>query len=445
VIPEIKYAPNGDLSIAYMTLGEGPVDVVFIPGFVSNIEKYWDLPFIAHDLRRLAQGCRLQVFDKRGTGLSDRHLGAGSIEERMDDVRAVLDHAGVERAAILGLSEGGPMAMTFAATFPDRVTALALWGTFSRSRPGDDYPYGRPEEEVQHFFAMIREAWGTGTALAPAFIQGLPDDEQTRQHIASFERAATTPALAEALMRLNYAIDCRSALPAISAPTLVLHRRGDPMVPVEHGRYLAEHIPGARLLELPGETHVSGVVGSDDDVIDAANEFFTGLEHHGTSEADRMLATVLFTDIVDSTRQAAAQGDARWRQLLEEHDRLAAQEVERQRGRVVKTTGDGLLATFDGPARGVRAAQAIVDRSHLLQLQVRAGLHTGEVELRGEDVAGMAVHIGARIGALAGPDEVLVSRTVTDLVVGSGLEFEDRGTHELKGVPGEWPVFAVVA
>jgi class 3 adenylate cyclase len=444
VIPEIKYAPNGELSIAYMTLGEGPVDVVFIPGFVSNIEKYWDLPFVAHDLRRLARGCRVQVFDKRGTGLSDRHLGAGSIEERMDDVRAVLDHAGLERAAIMGLSEGGPMAMAFAATYPDRVTALALWGTFARGNPCEDYPWGLTKVDATEAFARLRQYWGSGQGLSPAFIQGLPDDETTRRLIGSFERSATTPALAEQLMWLNHGIDVRPAAAALAAPTLVVHRTGDPTVPVAHGRYLAEIIPGARLLELPGETHVSGVVGADDDIIDAINEHFTGQADTAPTATDRALATVLFTDIVDSTAQAATHGDARWRELLEEHDRLADLEVERHRGRVVKSTGDGLLATFDGPARGVRAAQAIIDRSHLLQLQVRAGLHTGEVELRGEDVAGMAVHIGARIGALAGPDEVLVSRTVTDLVVGSGLEFEARGTHELKGVPGEWPVFAVV-
>jgi pimeloyl-ACP methyl ester carboxylesterase len=442
-VPDTRYARSGDLSIAYQTVGEGPPDVLFIPGFVSNAELMWEVPWIAHDLERLASIGRLVTFDKRGTGCSDRSLGSGSAEERMDDVRAVAEAAGVEEAVVVGLSEGGPLATLFATTYPERVRALVLWGTYGRLLLGPDYPIGYPAEFIDGFISSVVSQWGTGRALRH-FIYNLPEDPTTERMTARYERQTATPGIVERVLFHNCRMDVRSALPAVHVPALVVHREGDPLIGIEHARAMAQMIEGARLVELPGEWHVDGRVGADDDVFDAIEEFVTGEATTQERHIDRVLATVLFTDIVDSTTRAVTVGDRSWRAVLEQHDEVARRQVERYGGILVTRTGDGLLATFDGPGRAVRAAQAIVQSVKPLGLGVRAGLHTCEIERRDDDVAGIGVHIGARIGALAGANEVLVSNTVKDLVMGSDIEFTDRGSHGLKGVPGDWQLWAAV-
>jgi class 3 adenylate cyclase len=438
-VPETQYAQSGELSIAYQTVGDGPVDLLYVPGFVSNVELMWEVPHTRRLLERLSSIGRLVFFDKRGTGCSDRTLGTGSAEDRMDDLRAVADAAGIDSAVVIGLSEGGPLAVLFAASFPERVRSLVLWGTFARALWAPDYEGGVPEELVDAFIEDVRAKWGTGHALEP-FLSGTDDEAVALR--ARFERQTASPGAAATILRHNVQMDVRHALGSVRVPTLVVHRTGDPIVSVAAGRYLAAHIRGAELVELPGDFHVGGRPGEDDDVCDAIEEFVTGAPVHHDDDVDRVLMTVLFTDIVDSTARASELGDKAWRSLLEQHDTAASGAVEAQRGVVVKRTGDGLLATFDGPGRGVRAARAIGDAVRPLGIEVRAGLHTGEVERRGDDVAGIGVHIGARVGALAGPGEVLVTSTVKDLVIGSGLEFDDRGPRELKGVPGEWHLWA---
>ncbi len=434
--PEVRYAESGDLSIAYCRFGTGPIDVVVVPGFVTHLDLMWDLP-IAKQFEERGKYSRVVMFDKRGTGLSDRSMGLGSVEDRMDDIRAVMDAAGLERAALHGVSEGGPMAIMFAATYPERVTALALQGTFARILADADYR-GLPPEFVDGYVDSIEARWGTGEVIS-TFLQSEPGSVEPAT-LARYERSSCTPRMAAQLMRHNMAIDVREVLPVIDVPTLVLHHTGDPVVPVGRARYLAEHIAGARLVELPGAVHVGPESAAFSPI---TAEFLTGERRE--VEPDRVLATVLFTDIVSSTRQASALGDAQWRTLLDRHDDIARREITAARGRAVKSTGDGFLAVFDGPARAVRCAQAMGEAVQGIGLEIRAGLHTGECELRGDDVAGIAVHLGARIGALAGPGEVLVSSTVRDLTLGSGLEFADRGRHELKGVPGDWQVLAVTA
>ena len=438
--PETQYAQSGELSIAYQTVGGGPIDLLFVPGFVSNVELMWERPAFAGMLERLSGIGRLTFFDKRGTGCSDRSLGTGSSEDRMDDLRAVADAAGIESAVVIGISEGGPLAVLFAASFPERVRSLVLWGTFGRALWAPDYEEGLSSELVDAFIDDVREKWGTGHALA-GFLSDSGEADLAAQ--ARYERQTASPGAAATILRHNVQMDVRHALGALRMPTLVVHRTGDPIVPVGAGRYLARHINGAHLVEVPGDFHVGGVPGDDADILDAIEEFVTGapVRKHD-DDVDRVLMTVLFTDIVDSTARASELGDKAWRTLLEQHDTMASRAVEAQRGVVVKRTGDGLLATFDGPGRGVRAARAIGDAVRPLGIEVRAGLHTGEVERRGDDVAGIGVHIGARVGALAGPGEVLVTSTVKDLVTGSGLEFDDRGPRELKGIPGEWHLWA---
>jgi pimeloyl-ACP methyl ester carboxylesterase len=438
---ETQYAQSGDLSIAYQVIGEGPLDILFVPGFVSNVELMWDLPGWAHMLKRLSSVGRLVVFDKRGTGCSDRTLGTGSAEDRMDDLRAVADAAEVESAHLVGLSEGGPLAVLFATTFPERVRSLVLWGTFARALWAPDYQEGVEPALVDAFIEDIRAKWGTGHALE-GFVGEF--DKKLLPDLARYERQTASPGAAATILHHNVNMDVRHALGAVSAPTLVVHRIGDPIVSVAAGQYLARHIRDAKITMLPGDFHVAGSVGEDDDVLDLIQEFMTGAPVRRDDDVDRVLKTVLFTDIVDSTLQAAELGDRKWRDLLEQHDTYAGNAVESQRGIVVKRTGDGLLATFDGPGRGVRAARAVRDAVRPLGVEVRAGLHTGEIERRGEDVAGIGVHIGARVGALAGPGEVLVTNTVKDLVIGSDLSFDDRGTQLLKGVPGEWHLWAAV-
>jgi class 3 adenylate cyclase/pimeloyl-ACP methyl ester carboxylesterase len=439
---ETRYAQSGELSIAYSVIGDGPMDVVFVPGFISHQELAWDSPLFLGIYERLSAIGRLITFDKRGTGLSDRSLGFGSAEERMDDIRAVMDAAGSERAALVGISEGGPLTVLFGATYPERTSALVLWGTFARVRQAAGYDLGVPDELIEQLFPRLRNGWGTGKSLR-LFVQCMPQDPETDRFLARYERNTSTPSGVVDIVRSNVAIDVRSALGAISAPTLVVHREGDPMVPSRLGRYLGEHIPGARLAVLPGDWHVNGTVGGEEDALDVIEEFLTGDRPARTVPVDRVLATVLFTDIVGSTERAAELGDRQWRTLLDGFRTVVRRELDQYRGREVNTRGDDFLATFDGPGRAVRCAEAITSATHPLGLHVRTGVHTGEVELQGDDVAGLAVHIGARVCALAAADEILVTSTVRDLVVGSGMKFEDRGRHELKGVPGEWQLLAV--
>jgi pimeloyl-ACP methyl ester carboxylesterase len=438
-VAETRYAKSGDLSIAYQAVGSGP-DVVFVAGSVSHVELGWEAPPTAPVHRRLSRFGRLITFDKRGVGLSDRTTELPTLEQRMDDLRAVMDAADCERAAVVGMSEGGPMALLFAATYPERVSALVLWATFARIAWAPDYPEGIDVQEAEAFMDQIEESWGHGRVLPLIATQDAPDDEATRRRFARYERSSATPAMAAAANRFSLYIDARQALSAISAPTLVIHRTGDPLVNVAHGRYLAEHIPGARFSEYPGDFHESAL-GRDEEVLDEIEEFLTGTRQE--HEIDRVLKTIMFTDIVGSTEQAASMGDRRWHEVLEAHDAAVRSQLERFHGHEVKTMGDGFLAAFDGPARAIRCAQSITDKAADMGLEIRTGLHTGECMARGDDLAGVAVHIGARVGSLAGAGEVLVTSTVRDLVTGSGVEFNDRGSHELKGIPGEWQLLAV--
>jgi class 3 adenylate cyclase len=431
---------SGDLHIAYQVFGDGPFDLVYAPGFISHVEMNWELPYWVNIFRRLSQFSRVIVFDKRGTGLSDRVGGWPTLEERMDDIRAVMDAAGSEQAALIGISEGGPMCMMFAALYPERASALVLRGTAPRFAAGRDWPWGWNAEDATARLDLAEQEWGTGTVL-PNFIQGLSDDDAAQEETGRFERFAASPGAARKLLEMNLLLDIRPVLSSISAPTLVIHRTGDYIAPVEAARYTAEHIADATLVELPGDFHLSARTGEEDEAMDIVEQFLTGTR--GDYVIDRVLATVLFSDIVGSTERASALGDHAWHEVLDRHDRLTRREIERFRGREIKTLGDGFLAAFDGPGRAVRCATAIAEQARRIGVEVRCGLHTGECEVRDNDLAGIAVHIGARIGGLAQPGEVLVSTTVKDLVIGSEIEFRDRGQHDLKGVPGSWRLFAV--
>lgn len=439
--PRTSYARNGDVNIAYQVIGDGPLDLLFISAFVSHLDLYWAAPETAAFFRRLASFSRLILFDKRGTGLSDPVAGVATLEERMEDVRAVLDACGSRRAALFGLSEGGPMSLLFAATYPERTIALITFGSFARLLTGPDYfPERRADwaERFARFTDALENHWGEGIALA-LFMPSLGSGANAERMLGMFERAAASPAMVRALQRFNAEIDVTHVLPVIGVPTLVLHRRDD-LVPVDLGRYVAEHVPGARFVELAGNDHMPWL-GDSDAVLDEVEQFLTGARRG--AEPDRMLATVLFTDIVGSTERAAELGDRRWCDLLEAHHRQVRSLLSRYHGREVDTAGDGFLATFDGPTRAIRCAEEITVDVRSIGLEVRAGVHTGEIVLEGEDVRGIAVHIGARIAAMAGAGEVLVSSTVRDLVAGSGVQFEDRGVHSLKGVPDEWQLLAV--
>ncbi len=438
---DAHYARSGDLRIAYATFGSGPPDLVFVPGFVSHIENFWEVNASARFFRRLASFSRLIMFDKRGTGMSDPFTGAPTLEERIDDVRAVMDAVDSQSAFFCGLSEGGPMSILYSATYPDRARGLILLGSTARILEAPGYPSNYSREGFDEFLDEITENWGQG-GLMNLFLPSFADDQRARRLWTRYQRMGGSPGTARALMEANAQIDVRDVLPHVQIPTLVVHRTGERVLSVTHGRYLAEHIPGAQFLEQPGDDHLPWL-GDADGVLDAIEEFVTGSRHQ--VDEDRILATVLFTDIVDSTRRAAELGDRRWGELLDAHDEIGVREVERFRGRRVKTLGDGMLAVFEGPARGVHCAEAFRDAATDLGIDVRAGLHVGECDLRGDDVGGLAVHIGARIAALAEPGEVLVSRTVRDLVAGSGLHFADRGEHELKGVPESWPLYAVTS
>jgi pimeloyl-ACP methyl ester carboxylesterase len=439
--PETRYTTAGGLRVAYEVTGTGPPDLVFVPDWLNNVELAWDLPGAARYLERLASFSRLIVFDKRGTGLSDPvPLDAlPTLEDWMDDVRAVSDAVGVERPALMGFGGAGPMCMLYAATHPDRVSALVLHQTCARVRQALDYPEGIPDAVADGFLSFVRERWGTPEwfdLVAPSTVT----DRHQQVALARVQRLAASPGAALAMMKMVVEVDVRSVLPTIAVPTLVVHRRDDGVMPVAHARYLAEHIRGARLVEVPGRDYLYNV-GDGTPVLDEIQEFLTGVREQAVP--DRVLLTVLFTDIGDSTRLASELGDRAWRDVLESHHAAVRRQLERFRGREVDTAGDGFFATFDGPARGIRCAQAILDAVRPLGLSVRAGLHTGECEVIGDKVGGIAVHVGARVVGAARPGEVLVSGTVRDLVAGSGIPFTDRGLHQLKGVPGEWALCAV--
>ncbi len=437
--PKTRYAKSGGVHIAYQVVGEGPFDLVFIPGFVSNVEFYWEMPAFPRLLNRLASFSRLIMYDKRGTGLSDPVQEVPSLDQRVEDLMAVMAAAGSERAALWGISEGGPTSIYFAARHPERTISLVLYGTTARFGEAPDYPIGGSPELLEMLLAAIDESWGEGT-LAGMFAPGSQNDEAFLHMWGKFQRTGASRAMARAVMAAVAEIDVRDELAKVRVPTLILHRTDERVIGVAHARYMAERIPGARLVEMPGDNHLP-FAGDVDAIGDEMEEFLTG--RRTGAQPDRVLATVLFTDIVDSTKRAAELGDRRWRDLLDRHHAIVRRELSRFGGREVDTAGDGFLARFDSPAAAIRCARAIRDAVKEAGLEVRAGVHTGECEVIGDKIGGIAVHIGARVSAAAGAGEVLVSGTVKDLVVGSDFTFADRGAHKLKGVPGEWRLFAV--
>jgi class 3 adenylate cyclase len=439
-VPAVRYARDGDLHIAYQVWGEGPIDLVLVWGLFSHCQLFWEDPPMAQFLDELGVFARVVQFDKRGTGLSDAVVGIPTLEERMDDLRIITEELGMEKVVVVGESEGGPMSCLFAATFPDRVSQLVLYAPLVSLVVHDDFPEAIAPEVAEAWVDMAAEQWGEGVASGFAMPSRV-GDPATRELCARFERFALSRGAFRQLMLANTQIDIRPVLPLVRVPTLVLHRGEDRLVSAAHGRYYADHLADAHFVELEGIDHYVGA-GDWESVAREVRRFVTGSAGEPEHDVDRVLSTVLFTDIVDSTATAARLGDRRWRQLLDEHDRLVSAEVERARGRMVKATGDGVLALFDGPARAVRCAQAALRAVRQLGIEARAGVHTGEVELRGVDVSGIGVHIGARVAAAAQAGQVLVSGTVVDLVVGSGLRFADAGSHHLKGVPGQWPLFA---
>ena len=436
----VRYARNGDVSIAYTVAGDGPTDLLVVGGFVSHVEILSTLPLAEGFWERLCSFARVILFDKRGMGMSDRDAGAYTLENVTDDALAVLDDLGVERAAVLGISEGGAAATMLAAAHPERVSAMVQWGTFARLSRAPDYPEGIDVEVLRDFWRQMLAQWGDAASIE-VWAPSVAADPELRAWWARLLRYGGSPATAKAIGAAYEHLDVRSLLPTVQAPTLVAFRADDLMVPAQLSRTVAAGIPGARALEVPGADHLWII--DYDALVDATEEFLTG--RPATVRGDRVLATVMFADVVGSTHRAAELGDRSWHALLERYERRCRREVERHRGRFVKSIGDGLLMTFDGPGRAVRCALAIRQAAAGLGLELRIGAHTGECELFGDDdVAGMAVNIAARIEAAAAPGEVVVSGTVRDLVVGSGLEFAARGSHALKGVPGEWPLFAVI-
>jgi class 3 adenylate cyclase len=434
-----RYARNGDVHIAYQVFGEGPLDLVFVPSWLSHVEQLWEEPRLARFLDGLASFARVILFDRRGTGLSDRTEKASPLDEQIDDVRAVLDAVGSEKPALLAFSEGGAMAALFAASHPDLVRALVLYTPMPRLLWAPDYPWGSTPEERLARLGPLFDNWGEGDHIE-FFAPSEANDERLREWWGRLERLSMGPAAARSHLEVIGDVDVRDVLPSIQCPTLVMRREGDTLIDARHARYTAERIPGARYVELPGADSLIAV-GDIETALQVIRHFLTGTRE--PVRAERVLATVLFTDIVGSTERAAELGDERWRKLLDGHDRLMREHVEQYRGRVVKSLGDGGLALFDAPSRAIGGAVAIRDAVRQLGLEIRAGLHTGECELRSDDVGGLAVHIGARVSALAGAGEILVSRTVHDLVVGSGVRLADRGEHQLKGVPGSWHTYAV--
>jgi len=436
-VSDVRYAANGDVHLAYRVMGDGPVDLMFVPLWFSNIDLLDQHPTVASGLEGLSSFSRLIVWDRRGAGLSDRMAGPATLEEGMDDLIAVLDDAGIERVALLGFNEGGTLSALTAATHPERVSALILYASFATTTWQPDYPWGQDPKERAEQIEWLTANWGSRETSQIMFPTG---DERLWQWGMRWQRSAVTRDALPRFYDMLSRTDVRHVLPSIRVPTLVLHRAGDQSVPVENGRYLAEHIPDAKYVELDGVDHLPFL--GDASSIDAEiEEFLTGTRRH--RESDRVLATILFIDICDSTSRAADVGDERWRRLLDSYDAIVAEELQRFQGKLIKNTGDGTLATFDGPARAIRCALRMQHRLALLGLPIRSGLHTGEVDVRGDDIGGMAVHIGARVAALAGAGELLVSAAVPPLVAGSGIGFESRGTHPLKGVEGEWQLYAV--
>jgi pimeloyl-ACP methyl ester carboxylesterase len=443
-LPETRYALSGDVSIAYQVHGDGPIDLVVFPAWITNVELMWEEEVMAAYFRRLGEAARVIRFDKRGTGLSDRVAGIADMETRMDDVRAVMDAAGSERAVIMGLSEGGPLSALFAATYPERTLGLILWGSAPRFTKAPGYPWGQTREEFMAQLDDLTRRWGS-IELAIEETQGLGLTAEAAEYLARRMRLGASPGAMRQLELMNLEIDVRDVVQTIRVPTLVMHRTHDENVVIEGGRWLAEHIPTARYVEFPGTAHGIPYDANTTDVEREIREFLAALVAGEGSppETESVLATVLFTDIVGSTAKAAELGDVGWRELLERHHALIRQELVRHRGRELDTAGDGFFAAFDGPARGIRCACAVSQAIADLGLEIRAGLHTGECQVVDGKIGGLAVHIGARVAAEARPGEVLVSQTVRDLVAGSGLAFEERGVAELKGVPGEWRLFAV--
>jgi len=434
---DIAYARNGDVHIAYTILGDGPIDLVYTNGIWSNLEVLWEEPHWVRYAERLASFSRLIIFDMRGIGLSDHGPEPPVLELQMDDVRAVMDAAGSESAAICGVARGGAMMMLFAATYPERVRALVLYAALPKTMRSEDYPHGRTEAEAEEFLNLFSQDIGSAQRLRG---QAPTADDRLRQWWPRFERLVATPSGYRELGEIFRDIDIRRVVPAIQAPTLLLHRRDDWVVPQGHAEFLARAIPNAKHVELEGDDHIP-FLGDADAIVDEIEEFLTGAR--SAPETDRVLATVLFTDIVGSTERAAAIGDRSWRELLERHHASVRRELERFRGVEIDTAGDGFMASFDGPARAIRCAGAVEEVMSKLGLELRAGIHTGECERIDDKLSGIAVHIAARVAATAGAGEVLVSQTVKDLVAGSGIAFEDRGVHDLKGVPDPWRLFAV--
>ena len=438
-----RYAKSGSLNVAYQVVGEGPRDLVYVPGWISNVEAVWEEPSMARFLNRLASFSRLILFDKRGTGMSDPVApdALPTLEERMDDVRAVMDAVGSEKATLLGHSDGGNMSILFSATYPGRTEGLILVSSYAKRIRSDEYPWAPSSKDRADELVEVERTFGDPDALPSWLAPSRMHDEAFRNWVAKYFRLSSSPKAAAHLLAMNTEIDTTPVLGSVQVPTLCLYKTEDADVNVEEGRWIASQIPDAKFVELPGGDHLLNASGSDL-ILDEIEEFVTG--YRTSPEPERVLATVLFTDIVGSTEQAAHLGDSSWRTLLDRHNGVVHAEVERFRGRVVGTQGDGVLATFDGPARAISAARSISAAVRPLGIEVRAGLHTGEIEIVGDDVAGLAVHIGARVAALARPSEVLVSRTVKDLVAGSGIEFADRGVQALKGVPDEWQLYAAV-
>jgi len=438
--PDVRFAASGDVHIAYQVVGDGPLDLLMVPGWISNLDVQWEDALYQAWIARLATFARVILIDKRGGGLSDREVGASTLEDRMDDLRAVLDAVGSERAAVYGLSEGGPLSILFAATYPERVQALVLCASFPAVLEAPDYPEGTLVKRcMDHVQRITETSWGQGDML-PLIAPALAGSEAARRYMQRFERSALSPRAARAHLPWVYQIDVRPVAAALRVPTLVLHATGDALVPVEGGRWLGRHVPGCRYLELDESAHVPWL-GDYQRIAGEIEEFLTGTR--AEPELDRVLATVLFVDVVDSTGHLARLGDRRWGDVRERHLALVRAEIQRQRGVEINQSGDGVMATFDGPARAVRCALAVRDGVRALGIEVRTGVHTGECERRGDDVVGIAVHTAARVMASAAPGEVLVTSTVKDLVAGSGLRFADRGRHALRGIPDAWQLFQV--
>ena len=439
--PTTHYAKSGDVHIAYQVVGEGPIDLVLIHGFISHLENQWENPALARFLDRLASFSRLIVFDKRGTGLSDRVAESAlpTLEQRMDDIRAVMDATGSSRAAMFGLSEGGPLSTLFAATYPARTAALIMFGAYAKWIRSEDYPWAPTREQHEAALEAYEKHWGTPIGLK-ILAPSVANDERMQQWYARHQRVSASPGAGVTLYRMNIEVDIRAILPTIRVPTLILHRSGDRLLPCQGARYMAGQIPAAKFVELPGDDHIPWI-GDTEPLLAAVQEFLTG--ETPVLEADRVLATVLFIDIVQSTQRATAIGDTRWRDLVDNYQQQVGKEVARFGGRVVNTAGDGVFATFDGPARAIKCARAVRNAVGALGLAIRCGIHTGECVIEGNDVAGIAVHIGARVAARANPGEILISSTVKDLIAGSRVECLDRGSHVLKGVAGRWRLFAV--